>query len=150
MSRFTAVLLVSPLADGRTWVIRSDFGYAVGAEDSGDVIDVPIGFRTDFASVPRLLWMVFPPWGKYGNAAVIHDYLYWAQPPQRTRRDADRIFEEAMGVLQVSPLQRYPLYWAVSLFGWWVWWQNRRRKRKGFEKVGQALPLKSVELPLRP
>src|SRR6266571_3848085 len=32
MSRFTDVLLVSPLADGSTWVIMRDFGYDVGAE----------------------------------------------------------------------------------------------------------------------
>ena len=30
MSRFTDVLLVSPLADGKTWVIMRDFGYEVG------------------------------------------------------------------------------------------------------------------------
>jgi len=27
MSRFTDVLVVSPLADGKTWVILRDFGY---------------------------------------------------------------------------------------------------------------------------
>ena len=145
MSRFTSVLLVSPLADGRTWVIRSDFGYDVGAEGSGDVIDVPIGFRSDFASVPRLLWVFLPPWGKYGNGAVIHDYLYWVRT--RPRREADGIFFEAMGVLGVSPVQRYPMYWAVRLFGWWVWWRNQRRNRKGFEKLGRPLPVKSGELP---
>ncbi len=75
MSRFTAVLLVSPLPDGRTWVIRSDFGYDVGAEGSGDVIDVPLGFRTDFASVPRPLWWIIRR-GAVRHAAIIHDYLY--------------------------------------------------------------------------
>ena len=41
MSRFTDVLLVSPLADGRTWVIQRDFGYDIGEEGSGDTIEVP-------------------------------------------------------------------------------------------------------------
>ena len=27
MSRFTSILLVSPLADGKTWVLMRDFGY---------------------------------------------------------------------------------------------------------------------------
>ena len=144
MSRFTSILLVSPLADGRTWVIRSDFGYDVGALGSGDTVDVPIGFRTDFASVPRLLWMVLPPWGKYGNAAVIHDYLYWVQT--RPRPAADAVFMEAMGVLDVSPWQKYPMYWAVRWFGWWRWLRNRVRKRQGFDKVSQPLPQKSVEV----
>lgn len=77
MSRFTDILTVSPLADGQTWVIRRDFGYDIGTEGSGNSIDVPIGFMTDFASVPRPLWALLPKWGKYGNTAVIHDYCYW-------------------------------------------------------------------------
>ena len=52
MSRFTEILNVSPLPDGKNWVIMKDFGYYVGEEDSGNRIDVPIGFITDFASVP--------------------------------------------------------------------------------------------------
>src|SRR2546428_11062192 len=73
MSRFTDVLLVSPLADGRTWVIMRDFGYDVGTEASGDRIDVAVGFQTDFATIPRPFWIILPQWGRYGNATVIHD-----------------------------------------------------------------------------
>lgn len=79
MSVFTENLIVSPLPDGNTWVLRRKFSYDVGQEGSGETIAVPAGFITDFASVPRPLWAVFPKWGKYGNAAVIHDYLYWVQ-----------------------------------------------------------------------
>ena len=68
MSQFTDVLVVSPLADGKTWVIVRDFGYDVGAENSGDHIDVAIGFKTDFATIPRLFWVILPKWGRYGNA----------------------------------------------------------------------------------
>jgi Protein of unknown function (DUF1353) len=35
------------------------------------------GFVTDFASVPRPLWWVFPQWEIYGHAALLHDFLYW-------------------------------------------------------------------------
>src|SRR3989304_6283390 len=115
MSRFTDVLLVSPLGDGRTWITRREFGYDVGAEGSGNTIDVPIGFMTDFASVPRPFWIFIPQWGKYGNAAVIHDYCYWAQT--RSRKESDKIFFEAMGVLGVSSAARYLMYWAVKYFG---------------------------------
>ena len=79
MSKFTDILTVSPLADGKTWVTRKEFGYDIGEVDSGNLIDVPIGFMTDFASVPRPLWWFIPKWGKYGNAAVIHDFSYWQQ-----------------------------------------------------------------------
>lgn len=119
MSRFTETLVVTPLPDGNTWILLCDFGYEVGSLGSGDVIDVPIGFHTDFASIPRILWAVLPRWGKYGNAAVIHDYLYWVQT--RSRLEADNILLEAMVVLEVGFLTRYAIYWGVRLGGWWPW-----------------------------
>jgi hypothetical protein len=88
------------------------------------------------------LWVVFPPWGKYGNAAVVHDFLYWVQ--DRSRFKADKIFLEAMGVLGVSLWEKYSMFLTVRLFGWYVWWSNPRRKRKGFEKIGEPIPLGSV------
>src|SRR5437660_456817 len=122
MSRFTDVLLVSPLADGSTWVIMRDFGYDVGAEASGDHIDVAVGFQTDFATIPRPFWIILPKWGRYGNATVIHDWLYWTQV--RPRPQADAIFLQAMGVLGVSGVVKYTLYWAVRLFGGLAWYRN--------------------------
>ena len=122
MSRFTESLVVSPLPDGKTWIILSKFGYAVGSEDSEDLIEVPIGTHTDFASIPRILWTVIPRWGKYGNAAVIHDWLYWEQ--SRSRKQADDIFLEGMEVLGVSAWKRYLMYWAVRFFGRWAWNAN--------------------------
>ena len=124
MSRFTENLVVTPLNDGKTWVILSEFGYAVGSEDSDDVIEVPIGTFTDFASVPRIFWIVLPKWGKYGNAAVIHDWLYKAQT--RPRREADDIFLEAMGVLETPAWQKHAMYWAVRAFGWIGWNRTAR------------------------
>ena len=145
MSRFTNVLVVSPLVDGKSWYLRGPFGYAVGSEDSEDVIDVPEGFMTDFASVPRPLWWLFPRWGRYGNAAVIHDYLYWDR--SRSRKDSDGIFLQAMRVLEVGVVTRTLLYLAVRIGGWAAWWGSKRRKSKGRDKVAGRAPLKSRETP---
>ncbi len=142
MSRFTEVLVVSPLADGKTWVIVRDFGYDVGAENSSNHIDVAIGFQTDFATVPRLFWDVLPKWGRYGNATVIHDWLYWTQT--RPRREADAILLEAMGVLGVMPLVKYPMYWAVRLFGCLAWYRNEADRADGFDRVLGDMRFKSV------
>jgi hypothetical protein len=128
MSRFTESLVVTPKPDGRTWIVLSDFGYEVGYEGSGDVINVGIGFHTDFASIPRLFWVFLPQWGKYGNAAVIHDFLYWEQP--RTRIESDNILLEGMVVLEVAYITRYAIYWAVRIGGWSAWGSNRSKKRK--------------------
>ncbi|HJX13044.1 MAG TPA: DUF1353 domain-containing protein [Dehalococcoidales bacterium] len=145
MSRFTEILIVSPLSDGRTWVTRKEFGYDVGEEGSGDTIEVPEGFMTDFASVPRPLWVFLPRWGKYGNAAVIHDYCYWEQ--QRTKRQADDIFREAMKVLEVPPVTSWFMYWAVRLFGGPAWAGNRKKRELGKTRVAAAMPVKSVAVP---
>jgi hypothetical protein len=144
MSKFTEVLVVSPLADGRTWVTRKEFGYDVGEEDSGDSVDVPIGFMTDFASIPRPLWIILPRWGKYGNAAVIHDYCYWDQ--SRSRLESDTIFREAMGILEVPKWKIRAMYYSVRLFGWLAWAGNQRRKKR-ISKIAAKMPVKSVELP---
>ena len=142
MSRFTDVLVVSPLADGKTWVIVRDFWYDVGAENSGDHIDVAIGFQTDFATIPRLFWAILPKWGRYGNATVIHDWLYWVQT--RPRREADAILLEAMGVLGVTSLVKVAMYWAVRLFGGLAWYRNQADKADGFDRVLPGVRVKSV------
>ena len=143
MSRFTKILTISPLPDGSSWYLRHPFGYDVGEKGSGDTVEVPVGYMTDFASVPRLFWILFPRWGKYGNAAVIHDFLYWEQ--SSSRRETDRIFLEAMGVLNVGTVTRYTLYGAVRAFGWLPWLLSKRRKGKGRDKVVHKEPVKSVD-----
>ena len=145
MSRFTEMLVVSPMADGRTWYLRKPFGYDVGTEGSGDTVDVPDGFMTDFATVPRALWWLLPRWGRYGNAAVIHDFLYRDQ--KRTKKAADDIFLEAMQVLEVSWFEQRALYLAVRIFGRCAWNKRRRQKAKGLTVIADRPPVKCVELP---
>ena len=96
-------------------------------------INVPFGFLTDFASVPRFFWWLYPKWGKYGNAAVIHDYLYWEQ--SYPRKKSDSIFLEAMGVLKVNKFTARILYLAVYLCGFAAWKGNQRRKKKLGKRV---------------
>jgi hypothetical protein len=109
------------------------FGYDVGTEDSGDHISVSIGFQTDFASIPRPFWVFLPKWGKYGNAAVVHDWLYWTQ--ERPRRASDEILLEAMGVLGVGTVTRHAIFWAVRAFGWIAWLRNQADRAEGFNRV---------------
>jgi hypothetical protein len=145
MSKFTDVLVVSPLADGRTWVTRKEFGYDIGKKGSGDSVEVEIGFMTDFASVPRPLWALLPRWGKYGNAAVIHDWCYWEQ--KYSRKKSDEIFREAMEVLEVPKWKILLMYYAVRLGGSLAWAGNRRMKKKGKSRVAPVMPEKSTDTP---
>lgn len=143
MSRFTNILLVSPMADGKRWIIRSDFGYDVSEEGSGETINIPVGFMTDFASVPRLLWGMIPRWGKYGNAAVVHDYCYWEQ--YYTRKRSDEIFLEGMIILDVGPILRRLIFYSVRWFGFLAWRKNKRQKEQGVGRILKDIPEKTLE-----
>lgn len=99
--------------DGCQWRLISGFEYI--SEIDGLCIVIPAGFVTDFASIPRGLWNLLPPTGRYGKAAVVHDFMY-----RRTRWNravCDRVFLEAMNVLGVGWLTRYAIYAAVRVFG---------------------------------
>ena len=50
--------------------------YRVGGDDSAQIIVVPAGFVTDFASVPFGVRNLFPALGPWGRPAIIHDFLY--------------------------------------------------------------------------
>jgi hypothetical protein len=77
-----------PMA-GRHWLARWALGWFIGRQvrlfeltrpfryvmTDGDVITAPAGYRTDGASIPRRLQDIFPPFGAWVEAAIIHDYL---------------------------------------------------------------------------
>ncbi|MFM8357362.1 MAG: DUF1353 domain-containing protein, partial [Verrucomicrobiota bacterium] len=60
----------------RTWTVVEALVYATTVPDAPPSILVPAGTVTDFASVPRGLWNLFPPDDSYTSAAGVHDYLY--------------------------------------------------------------------------
>lgn len=90
-------------------------------------ITVEAGFDTDYASVPRLFWAIYPPDGSYTEAAIVHDYLYWFQPC--TRAQADGVFMEGMTALGLPWARRQLLYRSVRAGGW-IAWKNNQQKRK--------------------
>jgi hypothetical protein len=119
---FDVPLIVTDLGDGKHWQIAEPFEYHVGSIDSTEIIKVPVGFVTDFATIPRILWPIFPPAGKYAKAAVVHDYLtsikgHLPGGKSYSKKQVDGIFLEAMGVLGVNIITRHIIWKAVSLFG---------------------------------
>ena len=149
MSRYTARLIVSPEMDGKSWMVlcsenpgsvfekNMPFGFDIGWSPLGkETVEIPNGFITDFASIPRPLWWLLPKWGKYGKAAVIHDYLYkrkkarittsskvgdrWYEVPI-TRKEADRIMLQAMEVSNTPRWQKFLIYAGIRMGGWLAW-----------------------------
>lgn len=96
------------------WIVAQPFKYHVGSISSSDIIRIPLNYKTDFASVPRLFWRMFPPDGVYTQAAVVHDFL--CDNPDRSQADIDKIFLEAMLVLEVPKWKANTMYQAVRAF----------------------------------
>lgn len=83
------------------------------------VITAPLGFVTDFASLPWIVQWYFKKLGKHRKAAAIHDYLYkkdnaYNQLPQVA---CDLIFWDAMLDSGVSPRKAKKMYQGVKYFG---------------------------------
>lgn len=123
MSSFTTPLKLEYL-DGRKWKVLEEFDYWIGEEVTGELVVVPAGFITDFASIPRVFWRILPPTDTYGKAALVHDQLY--KTGVKTRAESDKIFLEAMEVLGVPAWKRYSMYWALRAFGWVAWNEHRK------------------------
>lgn len=114
MKRITQEPLVRFLG-GKFWRLEEEFVYHVGSEDSEDVIVVPIGYVTDFASIPQPFRGIYPKAGPWGPAAIVHDWL--CDTRTRSSKETHLIFREAMEVIGIPKLRRELFYRAVSWFG---------------------------------
>ena len=95
-------------------VLLKDYIYSINGYD----IKVFRGFITDGASVPKSLQWLYNPYGKYINAAVIHDYLYSAYNNTGINRTlADKIFNFIMKETGVDNRTRRKFYMAVKYLG---------------------------------
>lgn len=112
-------LKLSPLSDGIRWQVSED--YLV--EIDNFVILVERGFITNLVSTPRILWKFIPRTGKYTEASVVHDYLYFTE--RFSRKESDRVFLKLMERNKVFYLQRRIMYLGARIFGWIFW--NRKR-----------------------
>lgn len=125
MSEFTTPLVVKLIGKNK-WSICQKFRYYIGEYPSDSIIEVPVGFVTNFASIPRIFWPLISPVDKHAKASVIHDFLYFYG--LYSRRECDLIFKEALEVLSVKKWKIFCMYWAVRLFGWGSWLKHRRRR----------------------
>lgn len=103
------------------------------------------GYRTDFASVPKLFWNIIKPDGTYRLAAVAHDFLYgfqgcprildtWYFFKQETegsdwepanarliKSECDDLFKQLMLESGTDPGKANLMYLAVKFFGQGAW-----------------------------
>lgn len=84
--------------------------------------DVPAGFITDLASIPRIFRGVLDINGKSRRAAVLHDWLYCSH--KLPRNEADNIFYLAL-VSEGMSKALARVYWSGVRTGGWLYYGKR-------------------------
>lgn len=120
--------------------ITSEFSYythLVGG--SKFFINIPVGFITDFASIPKFLHWLLSPLGKHNKGDVVHDWCYTVLREElmidlkqcinetdvliaharfeENRKLCDAIYREALDVLKVNKVKKEILLEGVTQFG---------------------------------
>ena len=114
MSEFLTELDAGLKDDDRVWVLKSPLIYQ---SDLFGKIEVPAGFNTDFASVPR--WIPIASnvlLDRAHREGCLHDFAYRIDA-DISFDDANSLFLEAMLVRKKPWHVRWPMYKAVCWFG---------------------------------
>ncbi len=132
------------------------FAFEVGRLGSGDLVDVDAGEISDFGSLPRLAWLIDPPFGSCAKSDFVHDSMY--RQGTRPRAEADRIWLDAMGVeaqaLRAAGQSYAPAWWrilrylVVRAFGWRSYGPRHPSRRRPGGRIHWPRVLGLVVLPL--
>jgi len=110
----------------KVWLV-----WCFGIEEPGQkdyIATVPVGFVTDFFSVPTLFTIAVPRDGASNIPALVHDYLYATCGLRNlpgdeglTRKQCDAALYECMARHGFSLWKRTQIYYAVRMGGWIPW-----------------------------
>lgn len=121
-AKFLTPLDIRDLEDGTNAILLAPLRFYSATLQR--TVVAPRLMRTDFASIPRGVWNLFPKRGKHDRAAVIHDAAYRGrledvvrQPLPVTKEVADNLFDEALRVCGVNKFSRTLMVLAVRWFG---------------------------------
>lgn len=112
---------LSPLVlldiDGLTWIVDAPLTWE---SYDGRVFTVPVGFKTDLATI-GFLNKIFRTSGNWNKAAVLHDFLYTIPIGSLDRKSVDKYFLEALEDCNVNFITRNIMYYSVRLYGIFRW-----------------------------
>lgn len=112
------IAVTSPLVlerlGNKLWRLTEDFKVYV---DYSPIV-VPAGFVTDGASAPQLAWSFCAPMaGPWGEAGVVHDYLYSLAGPEVTKEYADDVLYEIGLYRGAGVIHAFFVWLGVHWFG---------------------------------
>lgn len=125
---FPKQILVINHADGSQYPfeLADDFifrwehnGLLKGYENAIYEIKVPKGYRTDFASIPRIFQGIFDAVNDIAPAAIAHDWCYSIELFERSI--CDQVLYDAMRANGIGYLRAKTIWSAVRAGGWTSW-----------------------------
>lgn len=124
MSNYTWHTSIEPIPKEDLWLNKNSFSFYI-EDESWEKIVVPKDFKFDWASVPRLLRILFPKVEpRTIRAACLHDYLfrikYWYCK-------SNIIFLLALKIDWVNVIKRYLMFIWV-MFWWWYSYYFKKNK----------------------
>lgn len=116
---FKSDLELRSLPQADAWEVIQPLAYMTQDER---LVLVPVGYRTDLASVPRLAWRIVPrDHAQARRPAVAHDYIYTHQTHRFTKAEADQIFHQALIEEGMGKVLAWLMWCAVRLGGRGNW-----------------------------
>lgn len=106
-----------PSKNGKKWKTANELKVELSDKS---ILIIEKGFETDLSTVPKFLWGIFPPFGNFLIAAIVHDYLYKTKD-KRGRKFADMEMLRISNKLNKNKLDNYTRYFAVRIFGGLYW-----------------------------
>lgn len=84
---------------------------------NGKIESIPAFFRTDFASIPKVLWFIDAPYkASFVYPAIWHDF-YYTCPGKIPRKNIDDVFYHLLRAEGNSVYTSLKMYIAVRMFG---------------------------------
>jgi hypothetical protein len=133
---FSAPLVIREIGYER-WAVVEPFRFT---SKTGIVVDVPVGFETDLASVPAWLRSLVSKIGYWSQPAVVHDLLYYNHrngvDATISRKQADKILLEGCRLKEdeynvpLSDRRNELIYTAVTAGGLITWERSDERAER--------------------
>ena len=116
--------MVYPITSEKHYIVEEELTIKLS---NAEIIKIPKGFTFNGSSSPRFLWWLFPSYGDFFFAAIIHDYLYHIRFKsdeiniKLAKRFADKEMLIWSNILNNrnfgKKVDNYLRYYAVLLFG---------------------------------
>ena len=128
--------VIAWLWSARVWELAAEYQYT---RPSGEVLVIPAGFHTDFASSPRAFWPLgMDPTGILLVPSLIHDWGYrhdWYFDGSGRRvhegegkRFHDRLLREICAEVNGMVVPGFVAWLALDVFGWRAWLSACQRR----------------------